>query len=303
MSERDHLYDRKRLLVEAAADERDPFRAARRLGAIAAAMTGVAAPAAQLGCLDGGDELGAYGGVADIPPGLESMQQWAGFATQPAQQKALIRVDLPLLYARAWTIQLAAPQVPSGAAVAVPSTNAAIVTLRWGHHGSVDEASFSWPDRGGSLTVFGSFVQVSVTDPTVAATPTANYNAWMTEGTAARTSQPFFQPISSKVVSASLAPAGAALATFDPRARAFYLTAVPANFLAGAPIEMRLQDNLVTRLVVEIDPGAGSSGHSLLDFAREPLFIPPWCNAVLFTNTSADIWDAVTIHQVLDLGG
>lgn len=301
MSERDHLYDRKRLLVDAARAEADPFKATRRLGALAAALTGAVAAPSQLGCLEG-DELGAYGGVADIPPGLDSMQQWAGFATQPAQQKALIRVDLPLQYARAWTIQLAAPSVPSGAAVAVPSTNAAIVTLRWGHHGSTDSAEFSWPDRGGSLTVFGAFVQLSVTDPTGAATPTANYNAWMTEGSAARTSQPFFQPIASRNLG-TIAPTGAALAIFDPRARAFYLTAVPANFLAGAPIEMRLQDNLVTRLVVEIDPGAGSSGHSLLDFAREPLFIPPWCNAVLFNNTSADIWDAVTIHQVLDLGG
>lgn len=298
----DHLYDKKRLLMEAARAESDPYRASRRLGAIAGMLAGAAAAPAELGCVEG-DELGAYGGVADIPLGLETMQQWAGFATQPAQAKALIRVDLPIVYARAWTIQLAAPQVPSGAAVAVPSTNAAIVTVRWGHHGSTDEASFSWPDRGGSFTVFGAFVQVSVTDPTAAATPTANYNAWMTEGTAARTSQPFFQPISSKVVSTSLAPAGAALATFDPRARAFYITAVPANYLAGAPIEMRLQDNLVTRLVVEIDPGFGNGPHDLLEMARTPFFIPPWCNAVLFTNTSADIWDALTIHQVLDLGG
>jgi len=298
----DHLYDKKRLLMEAARAESDPRAAARRLSAIAGVLAGAAAAPVELGCMEG-DELGAYGGVADIPPGLESMQQWAGFATQPAQSKALIRVDLPIVYARAWTIQLASPQVPSGAAVAVPSTNAAVVTLRWGHHGSVDEASFSWPDRGGSLTVFGSFVQVSVTDPTAAATPTANYNAWMTEGAAARTSEPFFQPISSKVVSASLAPLGVALATLDPRARAFYLTAVPANFLAGGPIEMRLQDNLVTRLVVEIDPGNSGSSHDLLDMARIPFFIPPHVNAVLFTNTSADIWDALTIHQVLDLGG
>lgn len=296
---RDHLYDKKRAIVEAAAAERDYGAAPRRLTAIAAALAGASAPT--LGCLEGDDELGAFGGGRDIPQGLWEQQQWSGRATQPTAGAGtpLIRLNLPLPYARDWTIQLAAPAVPSGAAVGVPSTFAATVRMSWGHHGSTDQVLFSWPERGASLTVHGNYLELSVLDVTPAATPTANYTAWLTEGASARQSPYAFQPTFTENVGTIGIGTNTGFFPFAARTRAFYVTLVP-NVNVG-DVVIHLHDNLVERATIRMNL-ANANVNGLFNAAREPVILPPWFNGYTIENQSADVLDSVLVHQLLDLG-
>lgn len=299
----DNLYNVKRMLLESARAEPDQFKASRRLSALAAAALGGAAVApTQLGCLEGDDELGAFGGVADIPQGLWEMQQWAGRADAPTPTvgKPLLRVDLPRLYARDWTIQLATPLVPPGAAVQVPSTFAATVRMRWGHHGSTDEVVFSWPERGGSMVVHGCFLELFVVDTTPAATATASYNAWLSEGAGARGALPTFQPMRQQLAAGTLTPVSPTqLFILSPRARSVYFVARSSNPV-GIGLDYTLLDNLVARFSGVILPQSSNSPLGAESYMREPLLIPPLVNAVLFNNTTADNWD-VSIVEMLDI--
>lgn len=299
----DHLYDVKKLLLESAGAEPDQFAAPRRLSRVAAALAGgaLAAGGAQLGCVD--DELGAFAGVADIPEGLWQQQQWSGRTQQPtpASGQPLLRLNLPRQYARDWTIQLATPQVPSGAPLAVPSTFAATVRMRWGHHGSTDEVIMTWPETGGTLVVHGCFLELFVIDTTPATpAPTANYTAWLTEGAGSRGGVPQFQPSRMRLAPGTLTPVSpAALFELSPRARSLYIMARSSN-PAGAALDYTLLDNLVARFSGGITPGAVGSVISAETYLRDPLLIPPFVNAILFTNNTGDNWD-VGIIEMLDL--
>lgn len=305
MSDRDHLYDRKRLLLESALDEPDQFRASRRLGALAAALTGVAAGGAQLGCLEGDDEyLGAWGGAKDIPAGLRDMQQWSGSltnevtATRPG--KNMVRIQLPEEYARDWTVQIMA-NTPPNVAVGIPSTQAAELQVRWGHHGSVETVLMDFPTRGGSFTVHGAYLEVAVFDPgTPAGTVTANYQVWVNEGSSARNSPPPFQPVFTSHLG-TLAIGAIGVATAPARARAFYITAVPGA-AAATPFELRLTDNVAVRAFYEIEVLSGANAPRMSDMLQNPWVFPPQCNLAVIENLTGAVMDAVDVHWLLDLG-
>lgn len=302
---RDHLYDRKRMLIEAAKAERDQFGGARRVGALAAALTGAVAGGAELGCAD--DELGAYGGSPNIPPGLVAMQQWAGglievTPTRPGRN--MVRINLPEDYARDWTIQLGAAGVPSGAAVGVASTQAAEVQLRWGHHGAQETVVMDYPTRGGSFTVHGAYVEVAVFDPgTPPGTPTATYQVWVNEGASARSSPEAFQPVRSERFG-TLAGVGAATFIAPPRARAFYLTFRPAPALAAAvSMFVAMTDNGAVLAEYRMTYGFPSPNLPIAsDMVSAPWVLPPDCNVVAVAHVNPDPIDALTIHWLLDLG-
>lgn len=299
----DHLYDVKRLLLEAAQAEPDQFKATRRLGRVAAALAGgaLAAGGAQLGCVD--EELGAFGGVADIPEGLWQQQQWSGRTSQPtpASGQPLLRLNLPRQYARDWTVQLATPQVPSGAALAVPSTFAATVRVRWGHHGSTDEAIMTWPELGGTFVVHGCFLELFVIDTTPATpAPTANYTAWLTEGAGARGGVDQFQPSRQQLAAGTLTPVSPTqLFILSPRAKSLYIVARSSNPF-GVALDYTLLDNLVARFSGFVQPQGANTPLGAEQYLRYPLYIPPFVNAILFNNTTADNWD-VSIVEMLDL--
>lgn len=319
----DELYDRKRMLAAAAAQ--DPNfnpRAARRLGAIAGAAMGLGAFAAggsQLGCLvEGDDELGAFGGVADIPKGLHDMQAWSGklavpgtFPTGTVQQKSLVRVDLPLQYARDWTIQLSTPSPPlppNPLNVALPSTQSATVRIAWGHHGSNDQVELDWPARGGSLTVHGAYVEVSVTDPGVSAgggnsALGAQYSAWLSEGSAARQGPYWFQPTRTISFGSKAGGAPPDLRATPPRARAFYLTMNTNVATSGVGFQIYFADNNVVRAIQTI-AGSQAAGQSpsLGSLLTQPMVWPPSCNVIGVENISGGAIDDIRAVFLVDVG-
>lgn len=299
------MYDKTKMLLEAAARDR-AFLTRRDLGAtMAGAVAGTAA--ASLGCMAGDDELGAFGGVADIPPGVHEQQMWAGrvSGSDPVANRPLLRLNLPLLYARDWTVQMAAPSIaqPNVNNLAVPSTALSTVTLRWGHHGASEEVQMTWPSRGGSVTVHGSFLELLVSDPGGGAPPAlnANYAAWLSEGSAARSNFFSFQPTRT-VFAGTIAIAGNALVTVPPRAKAFYMTMVTA---AGPilPLEIGLLDNIATRIQFEVEASnAAAAQPRLATILQSPIPIPPTVNIVNVRNTTGDVVTDVEVHFLLDIG-
>lgn len=259
--------------------------------------------------LAGDAELGAFGGVADIPARIHAAQQWSGFlvGSQPAPQgRPLIRVQLPLLYARDWTIHLATPQVPNpnGNNVALPSTALATVRLNWGHHGSIDQVELDWPARGGSITVHGAYVGLSVADPGGGAPAllNANYNAWLSEGAAARANPWQYQPVRTSRLG-TINPGAVVIAPAPARARAFYIKMRSG----GGPLqefEIQYLDNAVVRQVLGMELSNSASPVPRLGTNQQnPLAFPPDCNALAIANiTAGDVYFDVCIHWLLDLG-
>lgn len=298
---RDHLYDRKRMLIEAAKAERDQFGGARRVGALAAALTGAVAGGAELGCAD--DELGAYGGSPNIPPGLVAMQQWAGglttiTAARPGQN--MVRISLPEDYARDWTIQLGAPGVPSGAALGVASTARAEVQLRWGHHGAQETVVLDYPTRGASITVHGAAVEVAVFDPGLAGAPTATYQVWVNEGSAPRSSPEPFQPMRTERTAVAIPVLGLVNFIAPPRARAFYISILePGN--AGA-LTLQLSDNVAVRARYNFGFGLSANNPSGWNLIQTAWPLVPDANVLTVTNNSGDPIESLAVHWLLDLG-
>lgn len=311
------MFNRKRILMQTAANELDPFaRERQRLEAHAAGALDVDAPSP--------DELGAFGGVADIPGRLYVQQQWAGqaFGREPISNSNLVRINLPIQFARDWTIQLAAPSVPSGAPVAFASTFATgdgtfvpagtqpgSVKVTWGHHGATETVIMDWPQMGGSLTVHGAFVEVSVSDPGDPGNGRlANYAAWCSEGSAARAGLPPFQPVRT-FLQVGLGPAAASgLIPLAPRCRAWSLTATtPEAFEAAmAPLRVNFLDNGAAqrgRYYVYTDLIANRL--NILSEMAQPRPIPIHANVVQLTNTDINFghtWDDIAFIQWLDVG-
>jgi len=316
----DDPFNRKKLLMAAAAaDPAFSGRATRRLGAVASAAMGLSAlgGGAQLGCLEGDDELGAFGGVADIPQGLHDMQAWAGklvapgsFPTGQIQQKSLVRVDLPLQYARDWTVQLSTPQppTPNPLNVALPSTANATVRIAWGHHGSNDQVELDWPARGGSLTVHGSYLEVSVTDPGFVvgggqSALGAAYSAWVSEGSAARQGPYWFQPTRTVAFGSKAGGAPPDLRAAPARARAFYLTMNTNVATSGVGFQVYFADNNVVRAIQTL-AGSQAAGQSpsLGSLLTQPMAWPPGCNVIGVENISGGVIDDIRAVFLIDVG-
>lgn len=140
------------------------------------------------------DELGAWEGPS-IPRGLWEQQQWAGVTpamngnAAPPPGVPLVRIQLPRQFSRDWSVQFACPQPRGlGAFNNAGFTSTGIITLRWGHHGSFEEVTMTWPARGGAITVHGSFVEVLYSDTSAVNNAAA---CWVDEGRASRTAQGF----------------------------------------------------------------------------------------------------------------
>lgn len=317
------LFDKRRLLMDSAAAEQDPFAGERgRLERLAAQAQGDVARRIEVP-----DELGAFGGVADIPGPLYAQQQWSGnqFAVGglpnvPLNRGNLIRINLPLKYARDWTIQLAAPSVPSGAPVAFPSTITTAaglfgapanivpgVQLTWGHHGATETVIMDWPQLGGSITVHGSFVEVSISDPGDAANGRlANYVAWCSEGSAARAGLPAFQPVRTHQVGTLGPTASSGILPLVPRTRAWSLfgrqvTTTPI-FL---PLEVDFFDNAAAIRGQYVITDDSSGAFQTFFEAAQPRPIPIHSNAFQLVNRDNNVghdWVDLSMTMWLDVG-
>jgi hypothetical protein len=261
------------------------------------------------------DELGSWEGP-DIPKGLWEQQQWAGVTpamegrVAPPPGVPLVRIQLPRKFSRDWSVQFACPN-PRGAGAFNNAgfTSTGIITLRWGHHGSMDEVLLTWPARGGAVTVHGSFVEVLYSDTSAVNNAAA---CWVDEGRASRTPQGF-KPCFAQFVSTEpgevpdppgeIPPGGVAVVTLARRCRSFSLAFVSNG---DVPVRVRQQEANANPLVdtrlqnnTAGTPGINENGNIML--AEVP--VHHWATELEVTNESAiDTMLNTVLLQYLDLG-
>lgn len=252
------------------------------------------------------DALEGYA-VADLPAPLYAAQQWAGTydAVVSASTRPLLRLQLPRQYARPWTVHFGAPQLNAagqalGIGVFRPSVAGMVVTLRWGIHGTVEEVQMRWPSLGGALTVFASYLELTVDNNSAANlfTPpqpqnVARVSAWLNEGRQVLTDRRGLGAVWSEYLG-NIAALGSAVGRFVPRARAWTLTWASNTVIAPSP-NVILRDNGTTlQFMIFADT----------DQAKQVL-VPILTQANLYEVSNNDTLDPMNntiMHQYLDLG-
>lgn len=259
---------------------------------------------------------GVYGGqlpaIVDIPPGLWAEQQWSGSLVGSRgvfERRPMIRVQLPMEYARDWTVQLSTPVIPNpnGSLVTEPSTNNSTVFLAWGHHGAREEVQLTWPSRGASVTVYGSYLEVSLTDPGITPLPLpflgANYFAWVSEGAAARTSPYQWQPVRILQLGGLLGMGASADFIAPPRTRAVYFTLANAALNSGLMLSLRFMDHGVVRSFFGVAGNAISgTDPNIGQMQQVPFVWPAHASLVRVTNETGAALSELTAHFLIDVG-